>query len=117
MEEDELITREEREVLNEITDEQEQTYITQFYENEPMREAVKKILLIPLYAQGVLKRGKKARPGVNWAFSGLSANNENLGAMVRAGYMGINFLNRGFKILSTFKKEKVEGEKKTNEAR
>lgn len=95
----------EQEIINEILDEQEQTYCRQFFENERMREAVKKILLAPVYYQGIMKKGKKAKTGLNWAIQYLSNTNENLGATVRACAEALRFVEDGFRILSTIKKE------------
>jgi len=103
-----MITKETREAVNEILDDSEKLAVQMFYDNEKQREAVRKVLLMPMYYQGVLKKGKKANMLNNWACSGLQNNNENLGAVVRAVNMGINFIDDGFDLLSTFKKEEEE---------
>ena len=97
--------------MNKILDEQEETYVQQFYENEQMREAVKKVLLYPLYGNGVMKKGQSENTSKNWVFSVMGNTNENLGALVRARAEGIHMIEEGFKLLSKFKKQenKVEG--------
>ena len=95
----------ERELLSEVLDEQEETFIQQFYANEKMREAVKKVLLFPLYVQGTLKKGKKATPNFNWLFNSVGNTNENLGAVIRAKIEALNLVQEGFERLSKVKKE------------
>lgn len=101
-----------------ILDEQEETYIQQFVENERMREAVKKVLLAPLYGHGVMKKGKRAMSYSNWVFNGsLKNTNENLGALVRARAEGIAMVEEGFELLSRYKKQENKVENKINQAR
>ncbi len=116
-EEADLITKEERELLNEILDDQEVLAIQHFCENERMLEAVKKVLLVPMYSQGVMRKGKKARPRTNWALNGNANTNENLGAMIRGYSDGIHLVEKGFKVLSLFKKKEDKVEVHKNQAR
>ena len=106
-----------REVINEILDEQEQTYVQQFFENEKLREAVKKVLLAPMYYQGVMKKGARAKTGINWAIQYLGNTNENLGATVRACHSGLMFVEEGFKMLSMIKQDNPSEKPKINLAR
>ena len=96
-------------LLEQFLDDQEQTHIQNFFENERLREAVKKVLLAPLYLQGTMKKGKKANPTANWLYTAIGNTNENLGAVIRAKTEALAFIEEGFKLLSCFKKtNKVE---------
>ena len=106
-----------KKLLESVLDEQEATYINQFYLNEKMREAVRKVLLLPLYGQGTLKKGEEARPNVNWLYNALNNANENLGAVIRAKIEAFSLIEEGFKLLSSFQENKVEQIKKGNQAR
>ena len=101
-----IFSKEEREILDEILDKQERTRIQYFVEDEELFEAVRKVLLIPMYNYGTLKKGKKSKPYLNWAMNYLGNNNENLGASVRACASGIDFMERGLALLTTLKKQK-----------
>ena len=103
--------------LEDFLDEQEQTHIQNFFENEKLREAVKKVLLSPLYLQGTLKKGRKANPNANWLYQAIGNTNENLGAVIRAKTEALAFIEEGFKLLSMFKKQEQTVEKKINQAR
>ena len=106
-----------RELLNGILDEQEESLIRQFYENEKLREAIKKVLLAPLYFQGTIRKGRKAVPNVNWLYSAIGNTNENLGAVIRAKTEALVFIEEGFKLLSSFKKIELKGSNQSNPAR
>lgn len=86
--------------------------IEQFYADVEMREAVKKVILQHLYAQGVIKAGEKHNPLHNRALAlvGSGAPNDELGAQLRALWEGVNALETGFDELGkiTSKKEAVE---------
>ena len=62
----------------------EKAQVERFYNNEVMREAVKKVLLAGVYQSGTLKEGKPADPTRNAAFSLVSnvpgISNDQLGA-------------------------------------
>lgn len=74
----------------------EKALVKTFYENEAMREAIKKVLLHGLYKAGILEPDIKANGNQNWAYSlpwkqnpdgSISSDpvsNEQLGAEVRA---------------------------------
>lgn len=101
-----LISKEQREVLDSILDEQERTYIQMFVDNEKMMEAVKKVCLLPIYYGG-LEKGKKPRPEVNWVSNYIGNTDEKLGGAIRAGIFGISFLEQGFALLASLKIRKV----------
>jgi hypothetical protein len=98
----------------------EQDILREFYENVPLREAVKKVLLAPLYGQGVLKPGEPAEPLQNAIFTAMfklqDASNEVKGAKVSAMYEGILLVEAGFEKLAQFKKVEPE-QPKVNRAR
>ena len=86
--------------------------VKRFVNDKIMKEAVRKILLRPIYAQGVLVAGETANPSKN-AFLFLLAgqggskrhvSNEQLGSEFRAMEEGVNFLQEGFQKLETYNK-------------
>lgn len=107
-----------KDYLNDIEKEQ----IEAFYKNEPMREAVKKVLLAGIYHNGTLKAGEKAEPQKNFLLSMAATAsrtgvpNETLGADLRAAAEGITVVEAAFKELSTFSKLVVAEKIKVNEA-
>ena len=102
-----MISQSQQEILDEILTNAERQYIQHFVDQEELVEAVKKVLLLPIY-YGSLKKGKKPRPEVNWAMNYMGNNNENLGAQIRACNAGIDFVVSGFEILSSLKKLEVK---------
>jgi len=69
-----------------LTD-QEKEKVARFCEDEVMFEAVKKVLLAPIYEQGTLKAGKPADPTFNGALAlstVRSISDEELGRDLRA---------------------------------
>ena len=109
-----------KEFLNSILDEQEQTYIKEFCQNERMVEAIRKVMLAGLYEQGVLKKHKKADSLSNIALA-LVANrgdisNEQLGEDLRAFWQGLNYLELAFENIKAYKEPIKVGEK-SNQAR
>lgn len=105
----------EREVLDQILDEQERTYIQHFVDNDRLLDAVMKVLLIPLHGYGALKKGVKPRTDVNWVWNYSGNKNEIMAEQVRATLDGMYQLERGFAFLKTLKKlenteNKVENE-------
>ena len=102
--------------LNEV----EQAAVQAFFENEGMRESVKKVLLAAMYENGTLKPGVKADFTRNLALS-LVANttgisNEQLGADLRAMWEGIRLVENAFNKMGEIKKVEAK-ETKPNKAR
>ena len=99
-----------KEFLDSILDEQEQTYIQHFVENEKMFESVRKAITAGLYEQGVIKKGKKLDIVSNIAFGTLfegdNPNNEKLGEKVRALWQGLNYLEFSLEQLRKYAKHK-----------
>ena len=92
------------ELLSQVLDETEETLVEQFFHHEKMREAVKKVLFIPLYSHGTLKKGRKVSANVNWLLNSLNNTNENLGSVIRAKIEAAQMIEDGFKLLSKIKK-------------
>jgi hypothetical protein len=102
--------------LNEV----ERAAVQAFFENEGMRESVKKVLLAALYENGTLKAGIKSDFTRNLALSLVANNrevtNEQLGADLRAMWEGIRLVENAFNKMSEFKKVETK-ESKPNKAR
>ena len=94
--------------LRDILDEQEETQLQAFYDNEPMREAVKKVLLMFLYNNGVPKKGDKHDPTVNYAFikvaNDSSVEDEVVGRHLKVLWEAICLVETAFSNIATFKK-------------
>jgi len=97
-----------KEYTDSFLNETEKELLSLFYENEIMREAVKKVLLAGIYQNGTLKPGEPAKPVYNAAFSLVAnrdANNEQIGADLRAMWEGVRVVENAFNSLSEYKKE------------
>lgn len=110
-----------KDILDNFLSDLEKTKIQLFIEDEVQAEAVRKVLLFSLYNNGVLKKGEKANPLVNFAL-GLVANrpdftDEQLGRDLRASWNGINALEIGFSNLARYRKDDLEKVDVKNEAR
>ncbi len=107
--------------LDSILDEQEQTQIKRFVENEKLKEAVKKALLAGLYEQGTIKKHKPADSLSNVAFGllfeGDNPTNEKLGAKVRALWEGIRNIENAFEFMEGYKEIQSERSENKNQAR
>ena len=95
-------------MANEFLSDREQDLVRNFYENEGMREAVKKVLLAALYDNGTLAEGKPADALKNFALTYVhgtpSATDEQIGRRLRAQYEGIMKVEEAFSHMSTYKK-------------
>ena len=102
-------------------DEQEQTQIKKFVENEKMKQAVRKALLAGLYQQGTIQKYKKADSLSNVAFGllfeGDNPNNEKLGEKVRALWEGIRNIENAFDSLEGYANDEKGQSKEVNLAR
>ena len=112
--------------------EAEKAALRGFVENELQFNAVKKVLLSPLYEQGTLKQGVAVdQPLYNWAV-GVTLNQrtdiygkpkddpsdyEKIGQRIFAIVEGLNFIEGGFKELEKYKKIEEKETKNVNEAR
>ena len=104
--------------------ERETIELTKLVENPVCLEAMKKILLAPVYDQGVLK-GSDAEPTKNFALqkamsaiqSNPSIDDKALGEDVRANTQAIRLVELGIEELNNFKTITIKKPKKVNEAR
>src|SRR5574343_299835 len=96
----------------------EKELIEAFYKNETQREAVKKVLLMGLYQNGVMKAGVKHNPQMNWALGlawkmdGSRADAEDVGRTLQVVAEGIKSVELAFQELSKFKKPEAEKARK-----
>lgn len=91
--------------------EEEVLKIEQFCGDKTMFEAVKKVLLAPIYKHGVLEPGKDHNPLINGAFTLVSQapelTDEVLGQFLRAKWAGVSSLENGLEELKKIKSNKV----------
>jgi len=92
--------------------EEEILLIEAFWKNQKMVEAVRKVLLQPIYSHGVMEAGLKHNPFKNRAIALVAGNdsNEDLGSKVRSWWEAINALEEGFGDLGKIKSNKAEAE-------
>jgi hypothetical protein len=92
-----------------------------FYNNEGMRESVKKVMLDFLYNAGVLKPGKNADPLHNRAIVIVQedphASDELIGQKMRAFAEAVSMLEYSFGQMATIKTKVESKEPKPNKAR
>ena len=100
-----------RGLLDRILDEQEATFVSQFYDNQVMREAVKKVVLASVYYNGTLKKGTPADPNQNFmlALANTKGTDEAIGREARAIALATALLESGFAALASYKREKPDG--------
>lgn len=104
--------------LNDI----ERELIEAFYKNETQREAVKKVLLMGIYENGVMKVGTKHNPQLNFALSlawntdGTRTDPKEAGESLQIVAEGIKSVELAFQELAKFNKP-VEKPVKKNIAR
>lgn len=85
-------------------------------------EALRKIFLVNIYGQGVLKKGEKSNPLQNAALALVSKartrdiGNEALGADLKALWEGLQAVEMAFDYLANLSETKVEKTEETNEA-
>lgn len=97
--------------------EQEQTQLAHFADNEKMVEAVRKVMVAGLYENGVVHEGRRPEPRQNAAFYLVSSNpdatNEQLGADNRARWEAANIVDRAFQIIEEYKTPEEQRDKGT----
>lgn len=105
---------------------EEKMKIEQFVQDEKMMSAVKKVLLDPIYYDGVLVEGMDAGdPIKNFALqktaraiqSDPHITDEMLGQQVRADAQAVRYIELGFQELEKFKTINIEIKPEINEAR
>ena len=98
----------------------EQERLEVFYDDEVMREAVKKVLLANIYQAGVLKKGESANDK-NWAYNlgGLNdmvMDDEKVGHMLKITSKALGVVGDAFTRLSAFSKVETPGKVEGNPA-
>lgn len=98
--------------MQDILSDLEKEAIGAFLANETMAEAVRKVLLVPVYANGVFEKGRAAEPTRNFALTlamemennGMTGaiSDEDLGRDLRASTKAIRMLELGFKQLKSY---------------
>jgi hypothetical protein len=99
-----------KEYLDQFLTETEQAKISQFWMDEIMREAIRKILLFSLYNCGVISKGKVHRSHVNFALIGAEDKNlsdEKLGKEIKIRWAGVQLLATAFNDISKYKLEEI----------
>lgn len=100
----------------------EKKAVERFNSDIVMKNAVKKVLLEPVYLQGTLSPGAEPTPSKNFMLTPVfnmlmgkreNWDNEKLGEWTRANAMAIQFIEGGFGELEKFKANSTEEEKKT----
>ena len=108
-------------ILLDVLDEHEETYLQQFYENKKMREAVKKVLLMFLYNNGVPKKSKAHDPTVNYAFTcvanDLKISDEDAGKHLKILWEAICLIETAFSNMARFQKGEESKGRGGNQAR
>ena len=92
--------------LDSFLSDHEQSLLQQFADNEPLKEAVRKVLLFGAYYGGTLKKGIKIDPTMNFALliaCQKGAKNEDIGADVKACWEAINEIEVAFKRIEMYK--------------
>lgn len=102
----------------------EKEKVIAFNADEIMKEAIKKILLTYVYANGTLRAGQPADPSRNAALSlasmtvsrGAVVSDEDLGRDLRALASAVHVIENAYNQIGTFKKEEAKVESPYNEA-
>ena len=95
-----------KDYLDNFLEKGEQELLTQFADNEKLKEAVRKVLLFGAYNSGVLKKGKPHDPTQNFALliaCQKGAKNEDIGADVKACWEAINEIEVAFQRIDMYK--------------
>lgn len=103
----------------------EQDLVAQFLENEPLVEAVRKVLTQSIYYFGVQEKGKRKQANINWLLRYTPAWNielqdttpDKVGLKVMIAAEALAQLENAFTTLSDYKKAEVKEGKNKNEAR
>lgn len=108
-------------LLKEVLSEGEIRQLEAFNANPAMKEAVKKVLLLPIYSQGVLEAGKSViNPHFNFALglvaSDVKLTDEQVGRYLKVQAEGIHAVQAAFERISQFIAEERSSEE-INEAR
>jgi hypothetical protein len=107
-----------KEYLEKVLTEQEQTYVRQFADNDRMVEAVKKAQTAIIYQNGVINKGFDHNPMNNIAFSFVNStvpkSDSEIANGLRAMWEGVASLDASFQVIEMFKSPEKVGEKDIN---
>ena len=99
-----------KEYLDKFLETGEQDLLTQFADNEVLKNAVRKVLLFSAYNSGVIEKGKPHDPLINFALTiacQKGAKNEDIGADVKACWEAINEIEMGLKRIDMYKSQQM----------
>ena len=107
-------------VLDEVLSEAEKAQLESFCANPMMKDAVKKVLLFPIYHNGVMQKGKKEEPLNNFllgfALNNIDKDDAVVGQELKIKAQAIRIIELAFMEIEGY--EKVEQPKaKENPAR
>lgn len=108
-------------VLKEGLSDAEIAQLEALNENSLLQEAIKKVLLFPIYYQGTLEKGRPAYPRVNWLLIGIQnalrdqKKLDELGSDLVAHYLALQLVESGVETLGRFKRAEP-GKPKVNDA-
>lgn len=104
--------------LEDIITEREKGSLNRFVNDKVMLEAVKKILFSGIYFEGTIRKEGIAIKNFTLDFVRNDRTNDEIGADLRAAFMAIKLLERGFEKIVYFSKQKnSDNEKIKNPAR
>ena len=93
--------------IREILSEGEIQQLEAFNQNPMMQEAVRKVLLLPIYSMGTLQKGKPANPQWNFALGFVSSDSklkdDEVGRYLKIQNEGITAIQVAFERLAQFR--------------
>lgn len=110
--------------IDDVLSDFEKEMIKQFMDNQPMCEAVKKVLLAGAYYQGTIAKGEPVNTTYNAALSLVasawangSIDDAALGSDLKALWAGLNNIEAGFSNMANYRTEEEKVAQKENPAR
>lgn len=108
-------------ILSEVLSEAEKGQLEAFCANQMMMDAVKKVLLFPIYDSGVMKPGETPIPRLNFFLnlytSRPSWKSEDLGEEVKVRSEALMLIENAFMEIEGYQKLEIPSEPKENIAR
>ena len=95
--------------VREILSEGEVQQLGTLENNPELKEALRKLLLFPIYYSGTLQKGESINPMVNWLFGlvakrdGATATDEQIGRDLRIQHAAVNLVEFAFDEIAKFK--------------
>ena len=97
-----------KQAIRDVLSEAEIAKIEAFNEDSIMKEALRKVILFPIYYCGIMEKGKPCNPDINWlvgTFTDLpDAKRESLADEHRTRVLALRLLESAFNDLESFKK-------------